>query len=163
MAGRPANAVDKPAEKIDLTGHIATSLNTAMERERPAVVGVVALDGTPSVSYRGSVHVHSQDQVAIWVRKQDTGLAADVTANPAVTILYYDPAQGPDPAVGARRIVIKGRARVDASLNDVVYAGIPEVERERDADRRGVAVVVDVDSVIGFGGTGPIKMARDAD
>jgi hypothetical protein len=160
MPGKPANAVDRPAEKIDLTGHIAASLDTAMERERPAVVSVVALDGTPSVSFRGSVHVHSRDQVAIWVRKQDSGLAADVAQNPAVSILYYDPAQGPDPATGARRIVIKGRARVDASLNDTVYAHIPEVERERDAERRGVAVIVDVDSVVGFGGTGPIKMAR---
>lgn len=162
MAGRPPGAVDKPAEKIDLTGHIAASLNSAMERERPAVVAVVAVDGTPSVSFRGSVHVHSRDQVAIWVRKQHEGLAADVTAHPAISILYYDPEQGPDRAVGARRIVIKGRARVDASLDDVVYAAIPEVERERDADRRGVAVIVDVDSVVGFGGTGPIKMDRSA-
>lgn len=160
MAGKPANTPDRPAEKIDLTGHIAASLNSAMERGRPAVVSVVSVDGTPSVSFRGSIFVHSRDQVAIWVRKQHEGLAVDVAHNPAISILYYDPAQGPDPSVGARRILIKGRARVDASLNDAVYAGIPEVERGRDAERRGVAVIVDVDSVVGFGGTGPIKMAR---
>ncbi|MEU6138818.1 pyridoxamine 5'-phosphate oxidase family protein [Streptomyces sp. NPDC047081] len=160
MPGRPPGAIDKPAEKIDLTGHIATSLNSAMERGRPAVVAVVAVDGTPSVSFRGSVHVHSRDQIAIWVRKRDEGLAVDVAENPAVSILYYDPEQGPDPSVGARRIAIKGRAHVEPSLDDAVYAGIPRVEQERDAERRGVAVIVDVDSVIGFGGTGPIKMAR---
>ncbi|KAA9159078.1 pyridoxamine 5'-phosphate oxidase family protein [Amycolatopsis acidicola] len=147
-------------DKIDLTGVLAAAIDSAMDRGRPFVVSAVDADGNPAVSFRGSTYVHSPDQLAIWVRKQDEGLAAYVAANPRLALLYYDPEQGPDPATSPRRLLIKGRARVDPSANDAVYAGIPEVERGRDKERRGVALVIDVDSVNGFGGSGPINQAR---
>ncbi len=148
------------ADKIDLTGALATSINSAMDRGRPIVVTAIDLEGNPAVSFRGSTFVFAPDQLAIWVRKQDQGLAAYVAANPNVALLYYDPEQGPDPSVSPRRVAIKGRARVDASLNDAVYAGIPEVERARDKERKGVALIIDVDLVNGFGGGGPVNQAR---
>ncbi len=147
------------ADKIDLTG-IADAINSALLRERPVVVAAVDADGNPQVSFRGSTHVYSPDQIAIWARKRDEGLVTYIADNPSVSLLYYDPAQGPDPAVSPRRVLIKGRARVEPSANEAVYQGIPEPERQRDPDRRGVAIIIDVDSVAGFGGRGPIRQAR---
>lgn len=147
-------------DKLDLTG-LAPALDTALERERPIVVAATDADGNPQVSFRGSTTVYSPEQIAIWVRKAGDGLATYITQNPTVALLYYDPDQGPDPAVSPRRVAIRGRARVEPSLNDAVWEIIPEVERERAKDRsKGVAVIVDVDSVDGFGGAGPIKQAR---
>ena len=56
--------------------------------------------------------------------------------------------------------LIKGRARLEPSANEAVFAGIPEVERQRNKEGRGVAMIIDVDLVNGFGGSGPINQAR---
>ena len=54
---------------------------------------------------------------------------------------------------------IRGRARVDPSADDAVYAGMIEGERGQDPDRKGVAVVIDVESVRGFGADGPFQLS----
>jgi hypothetical protein len=147
-------------DKIDLTGPVADAFAVARRNDRPVIVGAVDGDGNPQVSFRGSTFVYSPDQLAIWVRKRDSGLASYIALNPNVTVLYYDPEQRPDPATCPRRVVIKGRARVEPSLNDDVYDRIVDLESERDPERKGIAVIIDVDSVAGFGGGGPIKQAR---
>jgi hypothetical protein len=55
-----------------------------------------------------------------------------------------------------------GQARIDPSTSDVVYAGMVELELEQqqDPDQGGVAVIIEVDSVNGFGAGGPFQMAR---
>lgn len=147
------------ADKIDLTG-LAPALNSALVRERPIVLAATDPDGNPQVSFRGSITVCSPDQIAIWVRKQDEGLVTYIAANPIVALLYYDPAQYPD-GTGPRRVAIRGRAHVDATANDAVWEMIPQPERDRNKDRsKGVAVIINVDLVNGFGGGGPVKQAR---
>jgi hypothetical protein len=42
-----------------------------------------------------------------------------------------------------------------------VYEAIVEPERQRDPERQGVAVVVEVDSVTGAGENGSFEQARD--
>ena len=71
---------------------------------------------------------------------------------------YYSPDGGPGP----RYLSFAGRAHVDPSANDEVYAAIVQGERDQDPDRNGVAVTVDVDSVNGFGDNGPFRMEREA-
>jgi hypothetical protein len=43
-----------------------------------------------------------------------------------------------------------------------VYANTPEIERNLDATRRGVAIVVDLDRVEGMGPGGRIRMVAAA-
>jgi len=144
------------AEKLDLTTHeIPTAIDDAALRRRQIAVSYIDGDGYPSVSFRGSVHVHGPQQIAIWVRKRDSGLAAAIDANPHVGMLYFGAG---DP--GPRALTIKGRARVDETQNDRVYAEMIAGEREKDAERNGVAVIVDVDSVAGFEEAGPFEMRR---
>lgn len=141
-------------DKIDLTG-FAESINGAFGRGRPLVIGYVTTDNKPAMSFRGSARVHSDQQVAVWSRKRDEGLAADIGEHPAVQLLYFDP-DGPGP----RYLSIVGRAHVDEAASDAVYELIPEVEQSRDPEKAGVAVIVDVDSVFGFGPDGQFQQAR---
>ena len=75
--------------EIDLTGEVAEAVNGAVLRGPALVLGYVADDGSPSLSYRGSAQVYSTDQLAVWARKPVEGLAQAITARPTVSLLYY--------------------------------------------------------------------------
>ncbi|HVW18891.1 MAG TPA: pyridoxamine 5'-phosphate oxidase family protein [Solirubrobacteraceae bacterium] len=144
------------ADPVDLTTHeIDAAIGTAFERGRTVVVGYVDDDGYPTLSFRGSAHVHSPTQLAIWARKRDDGLAVAIARRPKVSVLYHSGGQGPGP----RFLSLRGTARLDEAAGEAVYAAIPQREREHDAERAGVAVIVDVRSVRGFGADGPFEMA----
>lgn len=144
------------ADKLDLTGDIASAIDGALLRGSPVVLAYVTPDGHPSVSFRGSTQVHSADQLAVWARNPETGLAAAVAGNPYVSLAYFGGADGPGP----KFLSIKGRARVDPSANDTVYAAMVAAERDLDREKGGVAVIIDVDSVFGFGSGGQFQQAR---
>jgi len=145
------------ADKLELNGEIAGAIDTAASRGRLLALGYVDEDGDASVSFRGSTHVHGGQQLAIWVRKADEGFAKAIAAHPQVSLVYYSPGGGPGP----RYLSFKGRAHVDSSANDEVYSAIIEGERQQDPDRKGVAVIIDVDSVNGFADSGPFRMERE--
>jgi hypothetical protein len=120
-------------------------------------LGYVNEAGDPSVSFRGSTHVHGSEQLAIWVRKAGEGFATAIAAHPQVSLVYYSPGEG----AGPRYLSFAGRAHVEPSANDEVYSAIIEGEPQQDPDRKGVAVIIDVDSVNGFGEDGPFRMERE--
>ena len=136
---------------IDLTGPIQNVIDGALERAgRAPAIGYIDQDGYPAVSHRGSTHVISPTQLAIWTRNPNDGLATGVAANPKVTVAFFDPAGNP------LMLSMRGSARVDASRNDEVYAGIGAAEQGYDPDKGGVAVIIDVETVRGFGVDGPV-------
>jgi hypothetical protein len=145
------------ADKLDLSGDIASAVDSAASRGRPLALGYVDEDGNASVSFRGSTHVHGSQQLAIWARKPDEGFAKAIAAHPQVSLVYYSPGAGPGPF----HLSFRGQAHVDPSANDEVYAAIVEGERQQDPDRKGVAVIIDVDSVNGYGEDGPFRMERE--
>ncbi len=143
---------------ISLTGEISDRVNSALQSRKPIVVTYVGTDNRPRMSLRGSTHVHAPDQLAIWVRKSEGGIVEAIAANPAVGLLYRD-------SDTRTTYVFSGRARVasDEETRQAVYDASPEPERDHDPDRRGVAVVIDVDEVTGgtVGGE-QVSMRRSA-
>lgn len=140
---------------VDLTGDIAAAIDGAAAAGRAIVIGYVDAQGAPSLSFRGSTQVYSKDQVAVWARNPNEGLPVAVKERPLVSLLYYD-RQTPGPFF----LTIKGRARVAPEANQQVYDSMIKGEQDRDPERKGVAVVVDVDSVSGAGPDGPIRQER---
>jgi hypothetical protein len=63
---------------------------------------------------------------------------------------------------GRAFMTLRGRARVDGSDADrgKVYDSAHPVERDKDKDRKGIAIVIDLDSVDGFFGGAMLKMRR---
>lgn len=145
-------------EPLDLTGVIATAIDTAAARGHPVTVGYIDDDNRPSLSIRGSAHVHSPEQLAVWARTRDSGLARAIEERPDVSVLYF----ASDDAVPKMLLSIHGRARLDPSASARVYAKMAESERARDPDAAGVAVIIDVDTVHGMRAEGPIVQAREA-
>lgn len=143
-------------DPVNLTGEIESAINGAVLRGHPIAVAFVRDDGSPSVTFRGGTYVHGPTELAIWVRKRDSGLATAIVQRPRVSLVFVEQ-EGP----GAHYLAIEGRARVASELDEQVYSAIVEPERQRDPERQGVAVVVDVDSVTGLGHDGFFQQTRE--
>ena len=141
------------ADTMDLTGEIAAGVNGAAERGHALSIGYIDADDYPVVTFRGSTQVHSRTQLAFWARKLDDGIVTAIADRPQVSLLFHE-VDGPGP----RYLSFRGRARVDPSANDAVYTRMIEGERKQDPERKGVAVIVDVESVRGFASGKPFVM-----
>ncbi len=145
-------------DPVDLSGEIASVVASSRERNRPIAFAYVRTDGTPAISYRGGVYVYAPDVVALWVRNQDTGLAAAIEQQPHIAMIYWTPEQE-----GTRLLQMEGRARRAPEVNDEVWNNIIESERAQDPDRKGTAILIDVDLVKAFNSeTGLTVQARPA-
>jgi hypothetical protein len=143
------------SDSLDLTGDIAEAINGAALRGSTLALAYVKDDGSPSVSLRGSIYVHDKETLGLWARSADSGLAAAVGANPRVSLVYYA-AEGP----GAKYVSVAGRARVAPEANDEVWDSIIEGERGQDPERKGVAILIDVDTVAGAAAAGFFQQTR---
>jgi general stress protein 26 len=95
------------AETLDLTSkEIPQAIDDALLRGHQVALGHVDEHGDPVVSFRGSTQVYGPTQLALWVRKRDSGFASAIKSHPHVHLVYYD-AEGPGPAF----LSFKGSAR----------------------------------------------------
>jgi hypothetical protein len=138
---------------IELNDEIRQAVNGAFDARNPVVLGYVGDDGAPHLSFRGSTQVFGSDRLAVWVRDPNAGLAKSVANHPRVTLLY----RSSEPR---RLLTFKGRARLDPSANDTVYANSPKGERDRDPEKKGIALIIELDEVFGFGPSGPVRLSR---
>jgi hypothetical protein len=139
---------------IEIDEDMKLTVNGALASHHPIVLAYVGDDGAPHVSYRGSTQVFGTDQLAIWVRNPNSGLVRAVRIHSRVELLYGSA----DPP---RLFTFKGSARIDTSANEIVYANSPKGERDHDPDRKGVALIIDLDEVVGFGASGPVRLTRE--
>jgi hypothetical protein len=143
--------------ELELTDDMKRAVDAAFEMRRPMVIAYVDESGAPRLSYRGSTQAFSDTQLAIWVRKPEGRILESIEARPAVALLYgyFEPDD-------RGFMIFRGRARVDGSeaVRKRVYEQAHEFERNQDPERKGVAVVIDLDSVEGFFGGARLQMRR---
>ena len=132
-------------------------ISSAYDRGKYLSVAYVSLDGRPELSYRGSVQVYSDTQLAIWARNPEGGLNKAIGTNPQMALLYGD--FSPD---SRAVLTFHGRGRIDTSeaVRRAVYDNAAAGERDRDKERKGDALIIDLDSVEGFFSGGMLKMRR---
>ena len=128
---------------IVLTDEIKRAVDAAFADGLPIVSSSVDADGQPSLQFFGSAQAHGADQLAVWVRNRDGGFLRRIAANPRVAMLYRNPEQ-------RQTWQFHGRARIvdDPGDRDTIYERADERERERDPERAGLAVVIDLDRVL---------------
>jgi hypothetical protein len=144
--------------QLKLSPELQRTINTALERGRMLSVAYVSPEGRPELSFRGSTQAYSDDQLAIWVRNPEGGIVHAVRAgHPQIALLYGE--LGPQ---SKAFVSFRGRGRIDdtESVRRKVYDSSPEIERNLDRDRKGVPLIIDLDSVDGFFGGAMLKMRR---
>lgn len=128
---------------IALTEEIREHVNGALEAGNPMIVASVDSAGRPRLSFRGSTQVFSANQLCFWARNVEGSTLDSIGANPNVALMYRHPAQ-------RAMLQFTGRARVvEGAERERVYYFAPEFEQKADPERKGVAVVVDLDKVEG--------------
>jgi hypothetical protein len=141
---------------LKLPSALKETINSALAHGRMMSVAYVSPEGRPELSFRGSVQAYSDTELAIWVRNPAGGIVHAVTGgHPHISLLYGE--------LGAQSkafVTFRGRGRVDSSesVRLKVYDDSPEAERNLDKDRKGVALIIDLDSVDGFFGGNVLKM-----
>jgi hypothetical protein len=142
--------------ELKLSPAMKETINTALERGRMMSVAYVSPEGRPELSFRGSVQAYSDTQLAIWVRNPEGGILKAVTSgHPHITLLYGE--LGPQ---SKSFVTFRGRGHVEfsESVRRNVYDNSPEVERNLDKERRGAALIIDLESVDGFFAGSVLKM-----
>ncbi len=144
--------------ELKLSPALKETVDGALARGRMMSVAYVSPEGRPELSFRGSVQAYSDSQLAIWVRNPAGGIVKAVMSGHPYTALLY----GELGAQSKAFVTFRGRGRVETSepVRRKVYDGSPEVERNLDKDRQGVAIIIDLDSVDGFFGRGMLNMRR---
>lgn len=130
-------------------------INGALHNNTPITVAYVDDNGMPHMSLRGSTHVHSPTELAIWARSKDSGLATAIEKNPNIGMLYRD-------SNTRSTLVVQGRARKarDAEESEQVWNAIQDVEQKHETYESGCAVIIEVLSMGGGTPKGGVRVQR---
>ena len=141
MANQPPA---EPLTEMKLTDEIKNAVNTSFTSGKPILFAYVDLDGQPSLSFRGSAQVFSDNQLSIWVRNPDGGLLKALGNNNRITAMYRD-------SETRTTLQFRGRGTVDNSdaTREKVYDNMPEPERNADREKKGGPLIIDLDRVDG--------------
>lgn len=140
---------------IHLNEEIASALANAMTDRQAIVAAYVDRNGDPHTGFYGSLHVYSDDQVALWARNPESELVATIPTHPKIEFVYAN-------FTGGTIYRLAGSARLAPDdERDRVYEGIHEIEKGHDPDRKGYAVIVDLVRVSGRDASGIFTMERD--
>ena len=140
---------------LALSDELVERINNSLTSGLPMLIAYVNGEGQARLSFRGSMHVHSADQLAFWARDPEGGLTNALEANDKLTIMYRDPA--------TRTTVFfygRGSVAADEATRDRCYDESPEAERKADAEKKGNGIVVDLDVVQGRMPDGPVNLTR---
>ena len=139
---------------LEISDLAKQQVNGAYGDMRWLVLGYIGEDGYPHLSHRGSTHVHGPQQLAIWARNPEGGFQKAIEQRPEVGLFLFNP--GEQTAL----LTFRGRARMDPGQNDTVWEAIPQGEKDQDPERRGGAVIIDLDHISGLGPDGFFTMDR---
>ena len=145
-----------PAAETDtIPDFLRGIVNGALANGTPIVLAYTDETGAPSLSLRGSTQVYSPTQLCIWARSAEGGLPRALARNDQVSLLYRE-------SKTRSTLIFRGRARVatDEATRRRVYEMVPEVEQNHDPDRRGAAVLIEVERIQGGTVYGGVRMLR---
>ena len=151
---RPAPPPPPPVTDVKFTEDIKEVVGGSYAAGAPALIAYVDPNGQPSLSFRGSTQVYSDNQLAVWIRS-GSNLPQALAANPRVSIMIRVPET-------RATLNFRGRARLDNSddVRKTVYESAPENEQKADPERKGTPLILDIDRLDGRTPAGAYRMVR---
>ena len=136
-----------------LTPEISALITGALDSGNVLLIAAVNPERKPVLSFRGSTAVFSDTQLSFWARNAAGGTLDAIEHNPHVAFMYR--------SQSVPLLQFIGRARItdDPRERDRAFELAHEKERASDPQRKGRAVIVDLDEVkgvLGFNKDGPI-------
>ena len=132
---------------IELTDEMSENVNGARVNNKACLFGTASADGWPSIGYRGSMMVFDKDHLAYWERSRRDGLA-HIQENPKVLVWYRDPENRAAAWKFYGHVII----HEDGDIREQVWERVVDVEKTPDPEKKGLAVLIEVDYVETFSG-----------
>jgi len=128
---------------LSLTPELVELLTGALDSGNVVLVAAVSADAKPLLSFRGSVAPFGDQQLSFWARNAEGGTIEAIRANPNVSLMYR--------SATVPLLQFTGRARVtdDPAERDRAFDLSHPREQQSDADKKGVAVIVELDAIRG--------------
>ena len=130
---------------IQFTEEMQEAINNALSNGTPCIVATASSDGDPNVGFKGSVMALDDSHLAYWERSRRT-ILEHIEENPKVVVMYRDPATRL-----AWRFYGDATVHRDGSVRDQVMARVVQPELDRDPEREGFAIVIDVARITTLG------------
>jgi predicted pyridoxine 5'-phosphate oxidase superfamily flavin-nucleotide-binding protein len=132
---------------------LAALVDAALADGVPCLVGTATKDGWPNISVKGSVLVLDEKTLAYWERSHRTAIT-NIGENPQVVVWYRNAAKAAELPRGAA-VRFHGTATIHASgaVRDRVWDRTVPIERERDPEKKGVAVTIALSKAEDLNGT----------
>ena len=129
---------------MQLPEDVKARVNNALNDGYPLSLVAVSPEAEPLVSFRGSAQTFGDDALAVWVRAAPSTTLSAIAANPQVAMIYTNM---PD----RKFYVFRGRARVseDPGDRDAIWEAQHPLEKERDPERKGTALIITLDQISG--------------
>jgi hypothetical protein len=125
---------------IDLS-KFAEAVNVAFEEGNPCVLVSCDKNGYPDIAFKGSMMIFDNDHLAWWERSLAEQIE-QVAANPHVAVLYRSPKRG-----FLLRFYGDATLHREGPMREEVMKRVIPQELEKDPERKGFAVVVQVNRV----------------
>ncbi len=125
---------------FDLTEY-ADAVDAALAEGTPCVLATVGGHGAPDIGFKGSTMVLDKSHLAYWERTRGQHLG-NVRESPEVAVMYFNRERG-------LYLRFYGRAMIydQGAVREQIMARVVAQELERDPERRGVGVLIDVHTV----------------
>jgi hypothetical protein len=136
---------------IEIIDAIRRLIDNAMADGVPCLLGTVDGKGRPQIGPKGSVMVYDDAALAYWERGKQSAFY-NIQTNPYVVVYYRNGAAGDVLPGGAVRFHGKAELYEDGPVRENVMARTIQGELDRDPERRGVAVLIQVDRIEDLGG-----------
>ena len=124
-------------QELDLTPY-EENVYTAHADAQDLVIAT-SNNGTPDLAFKGSFLVWDKDHLAYWERSLNETLAA-IKSNPKVSVVLRH--KGPPARFYGEASVVE-----DEKLREAIWEKVNEDERGKDAQKKGVAVLIRVDKI----------------
>lgn len=131
---------------ISIVDPMKELVDNALANGCPCILATVSADGEPDIGYKGSMMVFEGDSLAYWERTRRVHLK-NVKENPKVIVLFRD-----TKSKAAWRFHGTATLHEDGPVRDQVMARTVKEELDKDAERKGAAVVIRLDKITNMGG-----------
>ena len=136
---------------LSLTNEMKELFNKSLIEKYPGIIATSSLDGIPHMALKGSLIVFDEKRISFWDRTFGLTIS-HIEKNPNVMVLI----RNNNTKVGWRFF---GKATLvnDDDLTSSIWDKTPQAEKDRDPDKKGVAVIVDIEYILPFTGP-PVKI-----
>lgn len=134
---------------VNIPPFIAELLDKALADGTPCLVGTATKDGDPQISPKGSVARYDAHTLSYWERSHRSSVA-HLKENPKVVVYYRNPGRAnemPDYPGAALRFHGKARVADGAGEREKVWDLTIPAEQERDKEKKGFGILIDVERV----------------